>query len=248
MNTEIVALATALAIALASMVVYRWTPEGRRRGPDASGRGGSFVLGFFVRDWFYWFLRPLRAAAYASGAPPLVFNFLGLFLALGSGIAFGLGHLPLGGTLILLSGIADVLDGDLARRRGVDSAAGAFIDSTIDRFAEFFAFIGLAWFFGSGLPVLLVLVGLGGSFLVSYTRARGESVGVLCKHGVLQRAERMILLSLGTILDPAISGAAGHPAGWLTVWILWVIAIGTVGTAVFRTVWIARRLGEGGPG
>jgi hypothetical protein len=55
----------------------------------------------------------------------------------------------------------------------------------------------------------------------------------------------MILLSLGTILDPAISDAAGHPTGWLTVWILWVIAIGTLGTAAFRTVWIARRLGEG---
>jgi CDP-diacylglycerol--glycerol-3-phosphate 3-phosphatidyltransferase len=233
-----------VSVAVASMGIYHRTAEGRRRGHDASGRGGSFVLGFFVRDWFYWFLKPLRHAAYMSGASPLAFNFLGLLLALGSGIAIALGHLPLGGTLILCSGIADVLDGDLARRRGVVSAAGAFIDSTFDRFAEVFAFAGLAWFFGSGTPVMLVLVGMGGSLLVSYTRARGESVGVLCKLGVLQRAERMILLSVGTILDPAISQAAGHPSGWLTVWVLWIIAIGTLGTAIFRTAWIARRLGE----
>jgi CDP-diacylglycerol---glycerol-3-phosphate 3-phosphatidyltransferase len=246
MRPEIVSLASLVVLALSSMIAYRLSPAGRARGADATGRGGSFVLGFFVRDWFYWALRPVRWAAVSSGASPLVFNLLGLGLGIASGMAFALGHLPLGGALILLSGVADVLDGDVARRRGLVSDAGAFIDSTLDRFAEMAVFAGLTFYYQSGLAVLLAVIALGGSLMVSYTRARGESLGVLCKLGVLQRAERMLLLGLGPILDPTVSAAFGRETGMLTVIVLAVLAVGTMGTSVFRTVWIARRLGERG--
>jgi len=90
------------------------------------------------------------------------------------------------------------------------SRRGAFIDSTLDRFAEFAMFVGLAaWFRLEPLTLSWVVMSLGGSLLVSYTRARGESLGVLCKLGVMQRAERMLLLGLGSILDPALSARAG---------------------------------------
>lgn len=242
MNRELWGLTITIAVAIASMVGYRFSAAGRNRGKDASGRGGSFVLGFWVRDWFYWALTPVRSGALASGASPLAFNLLGLLLGILSGVAMALGELPLGGLLILLSGVADVLDGDVARRRGLVSEAGAFIDSTLDRFAEFAVFAGLTVYFDGGLPVLLVVIALGGSLLVSYTRARGESLGVLCKLGILQRAERMLLLGLGTILDPTIAAALGRPEGTLVIFIMGILAVGTVGTSVFRTVWIARRL------
>jgi CDP-diacylglycerol--glycerol-3-phosphate 3-phosphatidyltransferase len=95
--------------------------------------------------------------------------------------------------------------------------------------------------------LIFVVAALGGSLLVSYTRARGESVGVLCKYGIMQRAERLILLGFGGILDSTVSAAWATPwadarGGALLVPVLGVIAVGTVGTAVFRTVWIARRL------
>ena len=244
MKPELLALAGTLFVALTSMVAYRFSAAGRARGKDASGRGGSFVLGFWVRDWFYWALWPVRWAATASGASPLTFNLLGLALGIAAGVAFAVGRLPLGGTLILLSGIADVLDGDVARRRGLVSAAGAFIDSTLDRFAELAVFVGFAVYYDAGTPVVLAVVALGGSLLVSYTRARGESLGVLCKLGILQRAERMLLLGLGAILDPAVSALFGRPEGTLIIVILWILAVGTMGTSVFRTVWIARRLSE----
>ena len=95
---------------------------------------------------------------------------------------------------------------------------------------------------------MLVVAALGGSLLVSYTRARGESLGVLCKLGVMQRAERLILLGFGGILDGAVSAAwpdalwSDAAGGALLVPVLALIAVGTVGTAAFRTVWIARRL------
>jgi CDP-diacylglycerol--glycerol-3-phosphate 3-phosphatidyltransferase len=223
------------------MIAYLLTPQGRG-SQDKTGRGGSFFLGFWVRNWFYWFIRPVTRLSLALGLSPLFYNMLAVALGLASLAFYARGQLPLAGWMILLSGFADVMDGEVARGKGVASDAGAFLDSTLDRFSEFAAFIGLAIFFDSGTPVVAVLIAFGGSLMVSYTRARGESLGVLCKLGLMQRAERMLLLGLGSIFDPALSAALGRPAGFVLKIIIVVIAVGTVATAIFRTVWIARKL------
>jgi CDP-diacylglycerol--glycerol-3-phosphate 3-phosphatidyltransferase len=88
--------------------------------------------------------------------------------------------------------------------------------------------------------------GLAGSLLVSYTRARGESLGVVCKIGVMQRAERILLLGFGPILDPTLCATFGWEQGGVLLGILLLIAVGSMGTAVFRTIWISRRLRDGG--
>jgi phosphatidylglycerophosphate synthase len=120
---------------------------------------------------------------------------------------------------------------------------GAFLDSTLDRFAEVGAFVGLAVLFRDSVVALsLTATALGGSLLVSYARARGESLGVLCNVGVMQRAERLLLIGFGGILDPAVSELAGWSPGTLLTGILGIVAVGTVFTAVYRTVWIANRL------
>ena len=87
-----------------------------------------------------------------------------------------------------------------------------------------------------------IVAALGGSLLESYTRARGESLGVLCKVGLMQRAERMILLGLGSILDPGLCAAFGWASGTLVAGVVVLIALGTVWTSAYRTVWIARAL------
>ena len=92
------------------------------------------------------------------------------------------------------------------------------------------------------LTTLLIVIALGGSLLVSYTRARGESQGVLCQAGVMQRAERMLALGFGAVLDPTLSAAFGREQGSLLLLIVAVLAVTTVATAVFRTVWISREL------
>jgi CDP-diacylglycerol--glycerol-3-phosphate 3-phosphatidyltransferase len=215
------------------------------RRPDALDvdERGSFVLGDFVRRWFYWFVRPVQRAALAVGASPTAFNLLGVAFGAAAGHFFAIGRLNLAGWAVLLGGAADVLDGRIARARGMAGARGAFLDSTLDRFAEVAALVGLALYFqGSRWGLFAVATALGGSLLVSYARARGESVGVVCKVGVLQRAERLLLLGFGGILDPAVSAAAGWAPGTLLFGIVWLVAVGTMGTAVYRTVWIARRL------
>jgi phosphatidylglycerophosphate synthase len=241
---DLAVLTGLLAFALASMPVYAVSGARRQPDPNAPPVKGSFVLGPFVRDWFYWFLRPVDRISLALGLGPLFFNIAGVFFGALAGVFFAYGSMVAAGWAVLVGGIADILDGRIARARGMASRRGAFLDSSLDRFAEFGAFVGLAaWFRLDPFALLLVVGGLGGSLLVSYTRARGESQGVLCKLGVMQRAERLLLLGFAAIFDPAVSAALGRGApGAVLVPALAIIAVGTVGTAIFRTVWIARRL------
>jgi len=246
---ELAILLWALALALLTIPIY--AVRRRHLGPDplAAEEHGSFVLGSFLRDWFYWFLGPAVRLSLATRLSPLFWNLTGVGFGTAAGVAFAFNRPALAGWAVLLGGVADILDGRVARCHRMASRRGAFLDSTLDRFAEFAAFVGLAVRFG-GAPVVLafVVAALGGSLLVSYARARGESVGILCKLGVMQRAERLMLLGFGAILDGTVSAIwpdapwADAAGGVLLVPVLAVIAVGTVGTAVFRTVWIARRL------
>lgn len=248
MRPELSFLAGLLTLAFLSMAVYKLRENGRKPDKlDVKDRG-SFVLGGFVRDWFYWFLWPVEAPALKSGLGPLVFNLAGVGFGILAGVGFALGHPALGGWAVFLGGVADILDGRVARARGLASPRGAFLDSTLDRFAEVGAFAGLAVFFHQRpLVSLLVILALGGSLMVSYTRARGESQGVVCKVGIMQRAERLLLLGFGGILDPSVSEWTGWEQGTLLVAVMAVIAVGTLGTAIYRTVWITKRLPSGGP-
>lgn len=240
---ELVVLLAVVGVLLASMPIF--AIGGARRGADPleSPTRGKFVLGSFVRRWFYWFVRPLERVSLALGISPLAYNLLGFLFGVASGWLFALGHFASAGWALLLSGVADALDGRIARARGLASPRGAFLDSTIDRFAEVAAFVGLAVAFrASGFALATVTAALGGSLLVSYTRARGESQGVLCTLGIMQRAERLLLIGLGAILDGGGSALLGCAPGTFLLGILTLTAVGTVATAVFRTVWIARRL------
>ena len=243
--TDLQVLLAVLASAVLSMPVYALTGAHRRADPLASDAQGTFVLGSFVRGWFYWAVSPAVRLSLALGLGPTFYNLLGVAFGIGAGVAFATGHVTLGGWGVLLGGVADVLDGRIARSMAVADRTGAFLDSTLDRFAEVGAFAGLALLFRcSALSLTLAVTAMGGSLLVSYARARGESQGVVCKLGVMQRAERLLLLGFGGLLDPTVSTLWGAGrVGTLLVPILGIVAVGTVGTAIFRTVWIARALG-----
>lgn len=234
-----------LAVTLVSMPVYALRAAGRDDPHDVDDRGG-FVLGGFVRSWFYWFIGPVERIALAARLSPTVFNVLGVLLGIAAGVLFATGRLNPGGWLVLAGGAADVLDGRIARARDQANEVGAFLDSTLDRFAEVGAFVGLAVVFrDAAVELAVVVTALGGSLLVSYARARGESLGVVAKVGVMQRAERLLLVGLGGILDPAVTSGMGWEEGRLLLGLLALVAVGTVGTAIYRTVWIAGRLDGG---
>jgi phosphatidylinositol phosphate synthase len=243
MRTDMMVLVGILGFAFLTMGVYAVSGARGRVDPLEVDDRGGFVLGGFVRSWFYWFIGPLERVFLALGLHPTVFNLLGVAFGIAGGYGFATGHVVLGGWAVLLGGAADVFDGRIARARGLASDRGAFLDSTLDRFAEVGAFVGLAVLFrDSAAELAVVATALGGSLLVSYARARGESVGVVCKKGVMQRAERLLAVGFGGILDPALSAQMGWEEGTVLLALLGLVAVGTVGTAIYRTVWIAKRL------
>lgn len=235
-------LLSLLTAAVASMPIYAVTSSGRDDPLDMEDRG-SFVLGGFVRSWFYWFLQPVERLSLALRISPTAFNLMGVFFGVAAGYLFATGRVNLGGWAVLMGGAADVLDGRIARAQGLEGPRGAFLDSTLDRFAEVGAFAGLAVYFqDSVLATVIVVMALSGSLLVSYTRARGESQGIICKVGIMQRAERLLLVGFGGVLDAAIAAWTGLQGGTPLLILLLFVSVGTLGTAAYRTVWIASRL------
>lgn len=245
MTPSLAVLGVVLALALLSMGVY--ATRGGSQDRDAVRKGTRLLLGgadFFVH-WFLWAIGPVQAGFLRMGATPDHFNLAGLLLGLAAGLLIATGHLEAGGWAIALAGVCDIVDGRLARALGLTSAYGKFIDSTLDRFVETFAFLGFAWYLRA-TPMGAVLAGgaLAASLLVSYAQARGETVGVSGSGGLMQRAERMVLTCVACLFD----GPAAHLLAWpkdtLVVAVLWIIGIGAFATAVHRTLWIARRLKE----
>jgi len=232
-----------LGLAIASMPVYALL--GRRPDPDASRRGSSFLMGAgdFLVHWFMWFMSPAERLFLRLGWPADVFNFAGLLFGLLAGVAIGRGDLPLGAWMLTLTSVCDILDGRIARATRSTSDYGGFLDSTLDRFVESFAFIGFAVYLRH-LPVgpAVATAALAGSLMVSYARARGESLGVTCKEGLMQRAERLVLMILACLLDGVVVGATHHQRGRLVFWAMVLIGVGTLITAVHRTAWISLRL------
>jgi phosphatidylglycerophosphate synthase len=192
-----------------------------------------------------WALGPAERLFLRIGLTPDFFNFAGLACGLASGILIGAREIEWGGLAIALGGIADIFDGRIARARNLASPYGTFIDSTLDRFVEVFAFLGFVYYLRA-MPFgpLIATAALAGSLLVSYTRARGESLGVTCKEGLMQRAERLALTFLACLLDAPVTAALGWAPGRLVFGVLALIAVGTFVTAAHRTVWISARLKE----
>jgi CDP-diacylglycerol--glycerol-3-phosphate 3-phosphatidyltransferase len=197
-----------------------------------------------VKDGFVGLTGPVARALIRSGIHPNTITTLGTLIVIGAGIAFGLGAIRLGGTLLLLSGVFDILDGQVARQGRKTTTFGAFYDSTLDRVGEGAVFAGLIFYFLTGpLPGDLKaraigagLLALVASLLVSYTRARAEALGVECKVGIAARAERILLLGLPAL---AFGAGPGRP-GLLLFWIVTALAIVSAITVVQRVVHVAR--------
>jgi CDP-diacylglycerol---glycerol-3-phosphate 3-phosphatidyltransferase len=156
---------------------------------------------------FYAAVNPLVERLIRAGVRPNTITTIGTGLVLVSGLAYGLGHIRLGGALLLLSGVADTLDGQVARGGAMVTRFGAFYDSTLDRVGDGATFIGIGAYLllapdvAFRVPaVIACMVAILSSLLVSYARARAEGLGLDCKVGIAQRAERVLGLGLVSLL------------------------------------------------
>jgi CDP-diacylglycerol--glycerol-3-phosphate 3-phosphatidyltransferase len=242
---SLLVLVSVLAAAFLSMAVY--AARGGVRDRDALGKGSQLLLGAgdFLVHWFLWAIGPAERFSIRLGARPDHFNALGLLTGLAAGLLLAAGEVEAGGWAIALAGVCDILDGRVARAHNLSSPYGKFIDSTLDRFVETFAFLGFAWLLRStpyGAP--LAGAALAASLLVSYAQARGETVGVSGSGGLMQRAERLVLTCLACLFDAPLSAWLGWPPRSVLLAMLGLVAAGAFATAVHRTIWIARRLKE----
>ena len=177
-----------------------------------------------------WVVGPLAR----TGVDPNVLTIAGLAMSIATATVIAVGWTLPGGLLVLVTGGFDMLDGALARVRGVRSQFGAFLDSTLDRWAEGIIFAGLIWYVvshGARTEAVLAALTLVGSMLVSYTRARAEGLGVECKVGIFQRPERLAVLGI-SLLGP----------GWLLTGALWFLAVVTQLTAAHRVLHVHREI------
>src|SRR6185437_9121359 len=149
----------------------------------------------------------------------------------------GQGHVLRGGLLLLLSGVADTLDGQVARGGAMATKFGAFYDSTLDRVGDGATFIGIGAFFLTApdvayrtSAVIACMVAVLSSLLVSYARARAEGLGIDCKVGIAQRAERILLVGVCSL----VVGAGTHAL--LLEGVVALLAVASVITVVQRFV------------
>lgn len=171
---------------------------------------------------------------------PNTLTTVGTVCTVSAGVIFATGHISLGGWVLGLTALFDVLDGTVARRTGRSTTFGAFYDSTLDRVADGAVLAGIAVFYATSpehnsVPLLVItLAGIIGTFLTSYTRARAESLGIDAKVGIMQRPERVTLLSA----PQAFFGLALH--GWVLAAIIVILALSSWWTAVQRIVFVYR--------
>lgn len=165
---------------------------------------------------FFAVVRPVIRGLVAWGVRPNTITTVGVAVVVGSAVALGMGAVRLGGGLLLLSGLVDTLDGAVARESGTTSAFGAFYDSTLDRIGDGATFIGLAVYFlhapdvaYRSAAIILCMVAIVFSLVVSYTRARAEGLGLECRVGIAQRAERLLGIGgVGLLVGPGPGGLA----------------------------------------
>ncbi len=176
-------------------------------------------------------VKPVGQALKRTGLSPDHLTIVGLLVAVAAAVCIAQGRMIGGLALVILAALPDLLDGALAKASGASSQRGAFFDSVIDRVTDALLFGGLAWYFASDpdsphlalLPFAVMAV----SSVISYERAKAESLGLQAKGGLMERAERIILLCIGLLFSS------------LLVPVLWVMLALTTVTAVqrFFKVW-----------
>ena len=177
-------------------------------------------------------LRPVGANIDKAGLSADHLTVLGVVMAVAASVAIANGALDLAALLLALTAVPDVLDGAVAKASGTASPRGAFFDSVADRFTDALLFGGVAWYLASTEPgrlAVLPLAVLGFSMLVSYERAKADSLGFDARGGLMERAERLLFLGFGLLF------------GSLLVPVLWVMLVLSAITAVQRFVMVWRQ-------
>jgi len=165
---------------------------------------------------------------------PNFFTLIGFIITIVAGLLYGKGIFLLAGITLIVAGLFDILDGEIARISEGETKFGAFLDSTLDRYSDFAILAGMFYYYyyyRNTLACSFVLLTILGSYLVSYTRARAESIGEECKVGIGDRAIRVIIIVIGSFFGPKIFVA-----------FLGLLVVLTNLTAIYRIYYVWKQL------
>jgi phosphatidylglycerophosphate synthase len=213
------------------------------RAPAIQNLKHNQLFGPFFARFLVWLIGPIERLLIGRVSPNVI-TASSLLLCGVTGAAVALGHLPGAVWLYVFAGILDVLDGRLARLANKQTPAGALFDSVSDRWGELFVFAGYVWFLNDSPWLLAVMSAIGGSMMVSYTRARAEGLGIELAGGMMQRAERIVLVAGGTLIAAWYGGdldtvALAEPIIGVT---MLICGVASTGTAVSRWIMAYREL------
>lgn len=178
---------------------------------------------------------PVARAVARVGLTPTAITLLGLTISVAGAVLIALGYLAVGAAVLGFGALLDILDGVLARLTETETRRGALLDSFTDRVGEVAAWTGLAFFLGrraEATLVMMAIVGVCGSLLIPYVRAKAEAEGVEGKGGIMGRAERLLVFGFGVGLE-----GLGLPTLVPTVWGLAILTWLTVLQRFYRT-WV----------
>lgn len=245
MHVQLWLLATVL-LAMAAFT-FRELGSGRSVSARVQKQGSSPFLGHLPMEFAYWLLSPIGRLATELKLSPNLFSWTCLALGFASGVAAALGSVPLAGGLSIISAAFDTLDGMVARSRGIASDAGEVLDAAVDRYTEFFLLAGLCIYYrNEPWAMALAQAALLGSFMVSYSQAKAESLNVTIPKGWMRRPERAAYLGGGAFLSPLITVwlEAGEPMPlhYPLLLAILLVAIFANATAIQRFVVLYRAL------
>jgi phosphatidylglycerophosphate synthase len=228
----LIALAAYFIVALGLFALRsRWV--GMAVDAEVASRPASKLLGRYLRHYIMWVLGPYERSLVKLRVSPNALTFASFVVACVAATFFALGNFGAGGWLYLLTGILDILDGRIARATGKVTTGGAFFDSVMDRYAELVVFGGLSIYYRDSWALYVVLLASLGSIMVSYTRARGEALGVNVNIGTMQRPERLFYLGVISGLAPIVETLFGH--GALPPFVPVVVALTLLGASANYT-------------
>ena len=202
---------------------------------DAGGRSRERMYTRWIGRGSGWLLDRIVGIISATGVNPNILSYLGLFVTAWAAVLFAAGKFRWAAAAVFLAGFFDLADGPVARRMGRATTFGAFLDSMLDRYSDMLLYMGIIVYYakvGRFFYVILAAVAMAGSFMVSYSRARAESLIPTCKVGFAERPERLVLLILGGLLNRMAP-------------VLWVIAGFSTVTVIHRIVYTWRQIAAG---
>ncbi len=174
-----------------------------------------------------WLLTKIVRGLAATGLHPNFLTLLGLIVTTWAAVLFAAGEFRWAAGVVFLAGFLDMADGQVARKQGRVSTFGAFFDSVVDRYSDMILYMGLLVYYamiGRFFYVVLAAVAMAGSFMVSYARARAESLIPACKVGFMERPERLVLLIIGGVFNRMAP-------------VLWLIAVLSTVTVIHRIIY-----------